>query len=281
MTTRQVMISAKGEIMGTILRPAWIRPRKSTSSPSSRIRSEDDPTTPVGGQPPPSGDLGQRFTVSARNLNFSWTGGAGIRLQKATSLNPANWADVADSDGASSATKSSAQEARFIVIFEARCLTFNYRYMRCAQFGLWQGAEGAYPRWVCNRRPAPPGGSAFSARLRCSLLQIHLGICSSLAPLWPKNPLAAHVSILIQPRILRISFPSVRKEAGFEVFVSHSKTASWFRGCPLIRQLRLPIIQMLATSCGGFMAFAEAEHKPGWLRFLTCEAVEFQAKLER
>jgi hypothetical protein len=30
-------------------------------------------------------------------------------------------------------------------------VTFNYRYMRCAQFGLWQGVRRAHtPQWVCN-----------------------------------------------------------------------------------------------------------------------------------
>src|SRR5258705_13970195 len=85
-------------------------------------------------------------------------------------------------------------------------VTFNYRYMRCAQFGLWQGARRAHtPQWVCNRRATQPQAK-FGATLRAAVLfrpdfvarslQIHFGICSSLTPRLAKKSLAAHVSII-------------------------------------------------------------------------------------
>ena len=59
-------------------------------------------------------------------------------------------------------------------------LFHQYDHVRCAQFGMWQGARRAHPpKWGCNRRATQPqakfgatrqGGSSFSARLRCSLL---------------------------------------------------------------------------------------------------------------
>jgi hypothetical protein len=69
--------------------------------------------------PPPGGDLGRlSFAVSARNLNFSWTGGTGIRLQKTTSLSPANWTDVAGTLGASSATEVIGAGSAFYRLFK-------------------------------------------------------------------------------------------------------------------------------------------------------------------
>src|SRR6185369_4385799 len=88
--------------------------------------------------------------------------------------------------------------------FAASAVTFNYRYVRCAQFGLWQGGRRAHtPQWVCNRRATQPQAK-FGATLRAAVLfrpdfvarslQIHCGICSSLAPRLAKKSLAAHVS---------------------------------------------------------------------------------------
>ena len=88
----------------------------------------------------------------------------------------------------------------------ACAVTFNYRYMRCAQFGLWQGARRAHtPQWVCNRRATQPQAK-FGATLRAAVffrpdfvarsLQIHCGICSPLAPRLAKKSLAAYVSII-------------------------------------------------------------------------------------
>ena len=68
----------------------------------------------------------------------------------------------------------------------------KYGHVRCAQFGLWQGAKRAHtPQWVCNRRATQPQAK-FGATLRAAVLfrpdfvarslQIHCGICSSLAP---------------------------------------------------------------------------------------------------
>src|SRR6188474_1608961 len=82
----------------------------------------------------------------------------------------------------------------------------KYDDVRCAQFGLWQGAKRAHtPPWVCNRRATQPQAK-FGATLRAAVLfrpdfvarslQIHCGICSSLAPSLAKKSLAAHVSII-------------------------------------------------------------------------------------
>src|SRR6187431_3714013 len=49
-------------------------------------------------------------------------------------------------------------------------VTFNYRYMRCAQFGLWQGTRRAHtPQWVCNRRATQPQAK-FGATRRAAVL---------------------------------------------------------------------------------------------------------------
>src|SRR5580765_5266680 len=82
--------------------------------------------------------------------------------------------------------------------------------MRCARFGLWQGARRAHtPQWVCNRRATQPQAK-FGATRRAAVLfrpdfvarslQIHCGICrpvrKHLAPRLAKKSLAAHVSII-------------------------------------------------------------------------------------
>ena len=82
----------------------------------------------------------------------------------------------------------------------------KYDHVRCAQFGLWQGARRAHtPPWVCNRRATQPQAK-FGATRRAAVLfrpdfvarslQIHCGICSPLAPSLAKKSLAAHVSII-------------------------------------------------------------------------------------
>src|SRR6478736_5289611 len=92
-------------------------------------------------------------------------------------------------------------------------VTFNYRYMRCAQFGLWQGARcfrtgtAHTPQWVCNRRATQPQAK-FGATRRAAVLfrpdfvarslQIHCGICSSLAPRLAKKSLAANVTVFMK-----------------------------------------------------------------------------------
>ena len=89
-------------------------------------------------------------------------------------------------------------------LWRTSAVTFNYRYMRCAQFGLWQGARRAHtPQWVCNRRATQPQAK-FGATLRAAVLQtsdarslqIHCGICSSLASRLAEKSLAAHVSVI-------------------------------------------------------------------------------------
>src|SRR4029453_2487613 len=94
-------------------------------------------------------------------------------------------------------------------------VTFNYRYMRCAQFGLWQGARRAHtPQWVCNRRATQPQAK-FGATRRAAVLfwpdfvarslQIHCGICSSLAPRLAEKSLAANVTVFMK-RTTKLQF---------------------------------------------------------------------------
>jgi hypothetical protein len=52
------------------------------------------------------GTLG--VSVTGGSLNFTWTGGAGIRLQKTTTLTSPTWTDVAGTIGNSSATETIA-----------------------------------------------------------------------------------------------------------------------------------------------------------------------------
>src|SRR5437016_3097611 len=77
-------------------------------------------------------------------------------------------------------------------------LFHKYAYVRCAQFGPWRGArEGVYPqRYSTDRATKPRAKLAATRRAACLLtggvvacsLQIHCGICSSLAPgLRPKS----------------------------------------------------------------------------------------------
>jgi hypothetical protein len=53
--------------------------------------------------PPTLGEI--TVSASATTLNFIWTGGVGIRLQKSTSLTNPNWQDVLGSAGSSSASE--------------------------------------------------------------------------------------------------------------------------------------------------------------------------------
>ena len=83
----------------------------------------------------------------------------------------------------------------------------KYDDVRCAQFGLWQGARSAHPpKWGCNRRATTPQAK-FGATLRAAVLfrpdfvarssQIHFGICSSLAPRLAEKSLAANVIVFM------------------------------------------------------------------------------------
>ena len=82
----------------------------------------------------------------------------------------------------------------------------KYGHVRCAQFGLWQGARRAHTlQWVCNRRATPPQAK-FGATRRA---QFFFGQTSLLAPyrstagyarrsrlVWPKKPLPRTSSYL-------------------------------------------------------------------------------------
>src|SRR5213593_4320737 len=71
----------------------------------------------------------------------------------------------------------------------------------CAQFGLWRGARREHPpQWGCDRRATKPQAKLGAARRAAVLfapgfvarsLQIHFGICSSLAPRLERKALAA------------------------------------------------------------------------------------------
>jgi hypothetical protein len=88
----------------------------------------------------------------------------------------------------------------------------KYDDVHCAQFGLWQGARcfrtglTHTPQWVCNRRVTQPQAK-LGATLRAAVLfrpdfvarslQIHCGICSSLAPRLAEKSLAANVIVFM------------------------------------------------------------------------------------
>ena len=71
----------------------------------------------------------------------------------------------------------------------------------CAQFGLWRGARREHPpKWGCDRRATKPQAKLGATRRAAVLfapgfvarsLQIHFGICSSLAPRLERKALAA------------------------------------------------------------------------------------------
>src|SRR5260370_29304622 len=79
----------------------------------------------------------------------------------------------------------------------------KYDDVRCAQFGRWRGARREHPpKWGCNRRATKPQAKFGATRRAAGLfrpdfvarsLQIHGGICSSLAPRLGEKSLAANV----------------------------------------------------------------------------------------
>ena len=84
----------------------------------------------------------------------------------------------------------------------------KYAHVRCAQFGLGQGARSEQIlRWICERRATPPQAK-FGATQRAAVLfrpdfvardsQIHFGICSSLAPRLAEKFLAANESVFMK-----------------------------------------------------------------------------------
>src|SRR5207249_11435644 len=87
-------------------------------------------------------------------------------------------------------------------------LFHKYAYVHCPQFGPWRGArEGVYPqRYSTDRATKPRAKLGATRRAACLLdggvvarsLQIHCGICSSLAPgLRPKS-IAANVCVFMK-----------------------------------------------------------------------------------
>src|SRR5437899_2505635 len=71
----------------------------------------------------------------------------------------------------------------------------------CPQFGLWRGARREHPpQWGCDRRATMPQAKLGATQRAAVLfapgfvahsLQIHFGICSSLAPRLDRKTLAA------------------------------------------------------------------------------------------
>ena len=71
----------------------------------------------------------------------------------------------------------------------------------CHQVGLWRGARREHPpKWGCDRRATKPQANLGATRRAAGLfgpgfvarsLQIHFGICSSLAPRLDRKSLAA------------------------------------------------------------------------------------------
>src|SRR5882762_5928031 len=89
-----------------------------------------------------------------------------------------------------------------------RGLCHKYAYVRCSQFGLWRGArEGVYPqRYSTDRATKPQAKLGATLRAACLLdggvvarsLQIHVGICSSLAPSPRPKSIAANVCVFMK-----------------------------------------------------------------------------------
>src|SRR5439155_2256951 len=74
----------------------------------------------------------------------------------------------------------------------------NYDDVRCAEFGLWQGARREHiPKWICDRRATQPQAK-FGATLRAAFLfrpdfvapssQTPEGYARRSRLAWPKNP---------------------------------------------------------------------------------------------
>src|SRR2546427_12857129 len=86
-------------------------------------------------------------------------------------------------------------------ILELRCLSgyeHNYDDVRCAEFGLGQGARREHiPKWICDRRATQPQAK-FGATLRAAVLfrpdfvarssQTPEGFARRSRLVWLKNP---------------------------------------------------------------------------------------------
>src|SRR5207244_12401841 len=87
-------------------------------------------------------------------------------------------------------------------------LFHKYAYVRCPQFGPWRGArEGVYPqRYPTDRATKPRAKLGATRRAACLLdggvvarsLQIHCGICSSLAPGLRPQSIAPNVYVFMR-----------------------------------------------------------------------------------
>jgi hypothetical protein len=93
MTTRQILVAAKGEIN------LQNQPAQGVNSPReinfytvfTHPNPQDDPTPPVGGSP----SISATATLNGNNLVLTWTGGtAPFKVQRRTSLNSGSWTDV-------------------------------------------------------------------------------------------------------------------------------------------------------------------------------------------
>src|SRR5207249_992556 len=82
----------------------------------------------------------------------------------------------------------------------------NYDDVRCAEFGLGQGARREHiPKWICDRRATPPQAKC-GATLRAAVLfrpdfvarssQTPEGYAGRSRLAWPKNPLPRTSSLL-------------------------------------------------------------------------------------
>ena len=102
-------------------------------------------------------------------------------------------------------------EGRALVLsalFRLSGLFHKYAHVRCSEFGLWRGArEGVYPqRYSTDRATKPQAKFGATLRAACLLaggvvarsLQIHVGICSSLAPSLRPKSIAANVCVFMK-----------------------------------------------------------------------------------
>ena len=57
-------------------------------------------------------------TLSGTNVNFSWAGATGVRLQKSVNVNPSSWSDVAGTIGASAYSEPATNTRSFYRLFK-------------------------------------------------------------------------------------------------------------------------------------------------------------------
>src|SRR6266567_1677089 len=112
-------------------------------------------------------------------------------------------ANLVERSGDGNERRNEAPSLPFIYARMCSVVSPKYLYIRCAQIGLGRGArEGVYPqRYSTDGATKPQANFSAARRAACLLgggvvarsLQIHCGICSSLAPSLRPKSIAANV----------------------------------------------------------------------------------------